>query len=417
MGKKEPIVPSAGFMEYDPYLSFWDQPRLLRGLLSILGVSCVMIWVEVLFHKLILLPEANAAVKNPIRCQHKTLPKPIDEMTDEELKEAFGGSGSGIDFSAMLGISGSIGSDRASLMGLYNLEATKLDKANNYAYLSMFIPFFVVLFLMYQTYYKLKTDRYRHHVVPVFGGYAIEGVVLSVLLSVVIFTVFQVVFYFYGREFEFETGGEMAAELRDFADQELFYNYIPDLVLKAFGIKNKGPNYGPKAIYNGGLFLDQKNWSLEQWLYPRPLDKTVKHLDPLVDDLTTKKFGCTESNRTCINYEFPCVYQTRNEPNYQNSGDFQKLEGVYCKDIEGLAAIGYEYKEVSPKWQEKYQTTFNSVNYCNLTFWEAKYGIVDPNQPDTDPSKFGIDLDRAYGKEFTPARYITPDVVTPAYKS
>lgn len=338
-----------GFMEYDPNLDFWDQPRLLRGLLSILGVSAVMIWVEVLFHRYVLLPEGNAAVKNRIRCAHKSFSKPVDEMTEAELKEAFGD-----DLAFFIGISGTVGTDKASLLGLYNLENIKLQKANTYAYLSMAIPFFVVILLMYRIYYKLKQDNYRHHFIPIFGGFAMEGVALSVLVSVVLFLCFQILFYFYGLNFNFASGLELATELREYADQELFQQYIPPL----FRSGNSGANYQDLVKYESGPIELPSSWSRDQRLYPRAIDASVKNLDPFLSSVTAffpKNMRYDTGGGYC-------------EP-WTSSGEAAEE----CQK--------YELEEYSALWQAEYQTKLsrgsylNSLrtDYCTSKFWTNKY--------------------------------------------
>lgn len=353
-----------GFMEYDPNLDFWDQPRLLRGLLSILGVSAVMIWVEVLFHRFVLLPEGNAAVKNQIRCAHKSLDKPIDEMSEEELKEAFGDD---IAFSSLIGISGSIGTDKASLLGLYNLENMKLDKANKYAYLSMFIPFFVVLFLMYRVYYKLKQDRYKHHYIPVFGGYAMEGVALSVFLSVLLFLGFQIVFYLYGLEFNFADGLELSTELREYADQELFSQYIPQVLRSIFGDGKSTLRYQNLVNYESGPIELPSSWSEDQTLYPKALDTSIKNLDPFVSDVGAF-------------FNVDLTLESGSGCNPWNTDE-------YCKDK--------EYKKYSALWQAQYQTKVGGPfleslrkDYCTPQFWETKYPEFRTTQIDEQSQAF-----------------------------
>jgi hypothetical protein len=199
------------YLEYDPALDFWDQPRLLRGLISILSVSAIMIWVEVVFHRFLLLPEGNAAVKNAIRCAHEDLGKPISELSPEDRAKAFGDE---MTF-RMLNKLGQ-GIDDGALDGLYQVERDKVTGNNAYAYTSMLIPFFVVCFLIYKYYVALQQDRYRHHVLPIFGV-EMEAVFASVLLSVVIFSFFQVVFFIYGQQFEYQSGAEIEAELGEYA--------------------------------------------------------------------------------------------------------------------------------------------------------------------------------------------------------
>lgn len=357
------------FLEYDPNLRFWSQPRLLRGLLSILAVSAIMIWVEVSFHRFVLLPEGNASIKNKFRCMHGSLDKPVDEMTKEEQEELFGKDNPLT--SGITELSGSVGQDKAILRGLYNMEKTKLDKANMYAYLSMFIPWFVVIALMVVIWNRLNSIRYRHHVIPIMG-IPINGVVVSVFVSILIFSVFQIIFYNFGVNFKYASEAELVSSLEKSTRERLFIPFVPSTLRSILGLHTYYDYDNPYLVYNGGNLMDPNSWSRAQKYYPKPLDESTLFYNPITEN-------------SCIPY-YTDIYERE----------------------------GYTGNNDCPRalYETKYQTSLNTHGqeeipnewYCNYNTMYNKYNGMDDNNfpnayPETWPAILFKEHDVSVGKD------------------
>lgn len=164
------------FLAYDPLLSFWEQPRLLRGVFGIIIVSTLVSIFEIGFTRLIVLPETEAA---------------IGKFLDT------------VDLGFTLSPS-----NPASVLDSF-LEASaasegKLIKDYNDALFVINACFVAaVAFIGFLVYQKLATiEKYRKHVVQIFG--VPFGVTFATsLLSILGLCAFQVNFFLFATKFQY----------------------------------------------------------------------------------------------------------------------------------------------------------------------------------------------------------------------
>ena len=186
---------TSSFLDVQPHLSFTEQPRLLRGVFSILLTSTVITVFEISFFVAIVAPKTKRSV----------------EVLNQRLS-TFGLIPSGLN-----GRQSSL-----VLAGLKtNAKAEKelMDLANTYALASscVFVAFLCVLLLLLSN----RMARLGHNRARVrYFGVDFDATMITSVLMISSLMAFQVTFYFFGTKFEFE-GSRGDAELQHALNNEL----------------------------------------------------------------------------------------------------------------------------------------------------------------------------------------------------
>lgn len=171
-------------MAYDPNLTFWQQPRLIRGIFGILLISTLMTMFEIGFYGLVVIP-----------------------VTTSQLEVMGFGESDSVSETPASG--GTIqGSAAAFLRATEKSERILIDKNNRYAFLSMImfvVGLMVVLFLLYNHLYLIGHEK--NHVVEIFGVQFGVTVATSIF-AVSMLILFQVFFFFFGLQFQYVGGIE-----------------------------------------------------------------------------------------------------------------------------------------------------------------------------------------------------------------
>lgn len=197
------------------------QPTLLRNLLGILSVSFVMIWVEILVLKYLLLPQINAAVINPVRdlgTKNYNASGRNENVSSALLVDTFFTPVDKI-FAEIPDIAGQVDDVtneviNATVFALEVDEDGLINRTNSLIMLLSFIPWFVVVIIMYVFYQRLKKDEQLVNGHMEIFGFQARATLISTLISIVIFCGFQYAFYEFGIRFEYETTEEMEFEIR-----------------------------------------------------------------------------------------------------------------------------------------------------------------------------------------------------------
>lgn len=203
------------------------QPTLLRNLLGMLSVSFVMIWVEILVLKYLLLPQINAVVINPVR--HNTAvthnrnstPSSSFLMTDTVFTpvDSIFNTVDTTNNPPMTTIAEQV--TNATIFALEADEDRMITKSNTFIMLLSFIPWFIVSFIMYVFYNRLKMDQKLVQGHMEIFGFQTRATVISTIVSVLIFCVFQYAFYELGVKFQYETPDEINLQVRQRISKEL----------------------------------------------------------------------------------------------------------------------------------------------------------------------------------------------------
>lgn len=169
------------FMAYDPNLTFWQQPRLIRGIFGILLISTCMAIFEVIFFGAVVVPVTNEQLESlNLRELPSTPPPP-----------------------------GSPQSAVNSFMGATEASERRLvDKNNRHAFASMGVFIFVLFMVLFILYNHLRSiGLEKKHVVEIFGVQMRVTVATSVF-TVCLLVLFQIFFFFFGLDFKYLGGQE-----------------------------------------------------------------------------------------------------------------------------------------------------------------------------------------------------------------
>lgn len=198
-------------LEYDqvPGLAFFHQPKVLRGLYSIVLVSLLMSVFETLFYKFIIEPSTTSAAESI----HKSLDKAAYDAArsaigrgDSALASIAGATKQAADRLAETGMPLEQQADLDLLNSYLTTAAQRervlLERLNLYAYITgSFVVFFLAAFLG-AIHNRLYDIRDRPGVGAVFGP-DFRSAILTALLTVLCLGAFQIVFYIYGLKFNF----------------------------------------------------------------------------------------------------------------------------------------------------------------------------------------------------------------------
>lgn len=183
-------------------LSIWSQPKLLRGVFSILLVSLLMTIFETGFYMKIIEPQTRAAVKDIVSMMQshayyqtknelskQTWYSPITFMNPENV-------------------------DMADAFLDTNKERERLliNKINQYAYITASFMVFILFMGLVMIHSRLSYIQKGSHNFEVFGADYYAAIITAVL-TVVLLASFQVLFFFFGKQFKF-LGTKGTEELR-----------------------------------------------------------------------------------------------------------------------------------------------------------------------------------------------------------
>lgn len=237
---EEPVVAdeetvTQPYVEFDKNFSLWHQPRLVRGIFSVLCVSFIMIWVEVLYHREVVIVQTNASIINEVRRRSTALQNGVnvnDAINQNGIfppalvaafLAPFGGE------SNLVGIA----SDNVAdfFWALNQGEHSKIVMINRYAYGSMTVPWLLVSFLMYMFYRRLQFAARKPHEIEIFGN-SFRSIYVSTAVSVLLFSAFQVYFYYFAIGFmystDLETQVRITNKLKEGLDCSNTSNNLPD---------------------------------------------------------------------------------------------------------------------------------------------------------------------------------------------
>lgn len=204
--------------DYDPTLSFFSQPKFLRGMFSIFLVSLMMTVFEIGFYRVIIDPETKKAVRGI-----------LDHMEDGFYTIFKNQSGDETWFSPATLAAG----QRLNLLDSFlktNAEREELlvDRINTYAYITASFMVFLLLTVLYYIHNRLTRIRRSRHMLAVFGDNYGAAIITS-FLTVLMLASFQYLFYQFGLEFRF-VGRNGMEELQNSFNNALRQNLGMDTV-------------------------------------------------------------------------------------------------------------------------------------------------------------------------------------------
>lgn len=194
--------------DYDYNYSFFSQPKLLRGLYSILLVSFLMTIFEIIFYKTIVDPQTQVAIK--------TLLRDIQSGTAEAVRSAVQeNNANGKVWESPISI---ISADKLDLISPFLLTTAQREeklvaKLNLYAYITASFMIFFLLAALFYIHTRLVYVEGHKHVMQVFGE-NFGAAVLTSFITVGFLASFQILFYFFGTNFKF-MGSKGNAELQN----------------------------------------------------------------------------------------------------------------------------------------------------------------------------------------------------------
>ncbi len=198
--------------DYDPDLPFFKQPKVLRGLYAIVLVSTLMTIFEMAFYRTVIDPETKDAAGVLVLAVKKKA-----YVMGRDMRASLPLGGAGVGSGVFLG--GDFDLFDSYVETTRAREKEMVEKNNLYAYLTasfMLVILAVVLFVLHVRMREVDAGR---HKLSVFGpNYA--AAVKTSFLTVLLLASFQILFYFFGRQFKFV--GTMGTEELVFA----FNNYV-----------------------------------------------------------------------------------------------------------------------------------------------------------------------------------------------
>lgn len=182
-------------MIYDRYLGFFHQPRLLRGVFGIVFFSFVMCWLEVIYHREILLVQSNSAILNRVR-----------QLATEEQANS-------VVFQVAKVLSGE--TPASAMKALEQTEREKVEKLNTYAYLSVMVPWVIVIFILQFVYRRLEQAKKSKHELTVFGA-EFRSIFPTTFIAVCLYGVTQAYFYEYAVSYGYASESETNFQIQKF---------------------------------------------------------------------------------------------------------------------------------------------------------------------------------------------------------
>lgn len=178
------------FMAYDPNLSFWDQPRLIRGMFGILLISTCMTVFEMIFFGAVVVPVTKDQ---------------LDALNMSRISSIIASEGG----DPPPAPPGSTQSAVNSFMGATEASERRLvDKNNRFAFASMGVFTFVLFMVLFLLYNRLRSiGLEKKHVVEIFGT-QMRVTVATSIFTVSVLILFQIFFFFFGLKFKYLGGPE-----------------------------------------------------------------------------------------------------------------------------------------------------------------------------------------------------------------
>lgn len=194
--------------DYDYNYSFFSQPKLLRGLYSILLVSFLMTIFEIVFYKVIVDPQTQLAVEDLLSDIHWGTRRAVAKTVREN-------KANGTTWESPISI---LEADRLDLVSPFLLTSAKREekliaKNNLYAYVTASFMIFFLLAALFYIHTRLVYVEGHKHVMQVFGE-NFGAAVLTSFITVGFLASFQILFYFFGTNFKF-VGSMGNAELQN----------------------------------------------------------------------------------------------------------------------------------------------------------------------------------------------------------
>lgn len=177
--------------DYDPELTFMNQPKLLRGLYSILLVSLLMTLFELAFYRIVIDPETTKAVRGILNSMENGF---YDILTKEESSKFV--KPETIQMAREVNLVDSF------LLTSAEREEKLIERVNLYAYLTASFMVFILMGALYYVHSHLLFVRSRRHVLTVFGD-NYGAAIVTALLTVILLASFQYLFYLFGAQFRF----------------------------------------------------------------------------------------------------------------------------------------------------------------------------------------------------------------------
>lgn len=200
--------------DFDDAQSFFYQPKLLRGVYSILLVSFLMSIFEIVFFRFVVQVQTTAAVTDLTRSMQNNVGKilyaskpqmtPAQSSFIEYIKNHRDNPASAI------------------LTATRQREQYLIDKNNLYAYLIGTAAIFGVLFFMYLVHSRLERVLNRKHSLIIFGT-EYGAAILTAFLTVGCLASFQYLFYLFGTQFKY-MGSSGMDELEHFFNNSVRKN-------------------------------------------------------------------------------------------------------------------------------------------------------------------------------------------------
>lgn len=194
--------------DYDYNYSFFRQPKLLRGLYSILLVSLLMTIFEIVFYKLIIDPQTIRAVKNLLNSLSW-------DATFYTIAAYHRNNANGSVWQSPMSL---VAADKLDLLSPFLLttaqrEEKLIAKLNLYAYVTASFMIFFLIAALFYVHTRLVYVEGHKHVMQVFGD-DFGAALLTSVFTVLCLASFQILFYFFGTNFNF-IGSKGAIELQN----------------------------------------------------------------------------------------------------------------------------------------------------------------------------------------------------------
>lgn len=184
---------SVHFNDYDPYLSYWQQPKLLRGLFSIILVSSIVSIFEVGLYIFVVRPTARAQVDKLLGNISGFVKGKYAKGTPAPPGFAFHGN-----VLTQQGAESAI----ALLETEEVMEERMTNKINGYSIASFGVLIFFLFIILRMIYNQLRYLGEHVHVVTILGT-QFRVSIITAILTIIPLMMFQVAFYFYGTKYDY----------------------------------------------------------------------------------------------------------------------------------------------------------------------------------------------------------------------
>ena len=173
-------------------LSLLNQPKLLRGVFSILLVSLLMTVFETGFYIKIIEPQTRAATKGIVRMMQS---QAYYQTKNELANQAW--------YSPITFMNpDNVDMADAFLETNKEREALLIKRINQYAYITASFMVFILFVALVMVHSRLSYIQKGSHAFESFGA-NYHAAIMTSFLTVVLLASFQVLFFFFGKQFKF----------------------------------------------------------------------------------------------------------------------------------------------------------------------------------------------------------------------